>query len=188
MHTVIGVLAVGTVAFIGTMIDNFFAFASQLALTEKIRFRRVSIAHAMAVGTLIILAVSLGGILTLIPLRLVGVLCVAPWALALHAWRDKDKPVREQFRRGALTTYTLCFVLGGDNIAVWVPLLRANGSFHEVLVILVFGVWESALIFGAQAIAGHDKVIAFGARFGRSIIPWVYVALGALILVECGTF
>jgi cadmium resistance protein CadD (predicted permease) len=42
-------------------------------------------------------------------------------------------------------------------------------------------------IAGAQAIAGHPRVVAFGERFGRNLIPWVYLGLGVLILFECGT-
>jgi cadmium resistance protein CadD (predicted permease) len=81
----------------------------------------------------------------------------------------------------------LCVALGGDNIAVWIPLLRANGSWHEVLVLIVFALWELLFITGAQAIASHPRVVAFGEKYGRGLIPWVYLGLGVLILFECGT-
>ncbi|MGD1013917.1 MAG: cadmium resistance transporter [Acidimicrobiales bacterium] len=187
MHTVIGVVVVGSLAFVGTMLDNFFAFAAQLSLTDRSRFSRVSIAHALAVGLLLLVAAGVGTLLTAIPLRWIGLLCVAPFALAAHAWTQRRRPANEQFRRGALTTFTLCVALGGDNIAVWIPLLRANGSWHEVLVLIVFALWELLFIAGAQAIAGHARVVAFGEKFGRSLIPWVYLGLGVLILFECGT-
>jgi cadmium resistance protein CadD (predicted permease) len=188
MHTVLGVIVVSSLAFVGTMIDNFFAFAAQLSLTNRVRFQRVSIAHALGVFSLIVLAGGIGSLLTSIPLRWVGVLCVAPWALGVHAWRQRHSSVSEQYRRGALTTYLLCVALGGDNIAVWIPLLRANGKWHELVAVIVFAIWETLFILGSQKVATHPRVITFGATYGRTLIPWVYAALGVLILIECGTF
>jgi len=187
VHTVIGIVVIASFAFVGTMLDNFFAFAAQLALSERARYSSVSVAHALAVGVLLVIATGVGALLTAIPLRWIGLLCVAPFALAAHAWSQRAKPAREQFRRGALTTFVLCIALGGDNIAVWIPLLRANGSWHEVLVLIVFALWETLFIFGARAVAGHPRVVTFGERYGRVAIPWVYVGLGVLILFECGT-
>ena len=187
MHSILSVIVIAALAYVGTMFDNFFAFAAQLSLTERTRFQRVSIAHAWGVATLLLIAAGVGTLLTALPLRWVGLLCVAPFALATYAWRQRLQPANEQFRRGAITTFTLCLALGGDNIAVWIPLLRANGSLHEVLIIVVFALWEVLFIAGAQAIAGHPRVVAFGERFGRNLIPWVYLGLGVLILFECGT-
>jgi cadmium resistance protein CadD (predicted permease) len=187
VHTVIGVVVVASLAFVGTMFDNFFAFAAQLSLSERARFSRVSTAHALAVGVLLLVAAGVGTLLTSIPLRWIGLLCVGPFALAAHGWSQRHQPAHEQFRRGALTTFTLCVALGGDNIAVWIPLLRANGSWHKILVLIVFAVWETLFITGAQAIAGHNRVVAFGEKYGRILMPWVYLGLGVLILFECGT-
>ena len=188
MHSFTGVIVVATLAFIGTMSDNFFAFAAQLSLTRRDRFARVSVAHALAVLTLVGLAAGVGAVLVVIPTRWIGVLCLGPWALAVHAWRHRGEPAREQYRRGALTTFTLCLALGGDNLAVWIPLLRANGSLHEVLTIIIFVIWETVFLLWARAIASHPRFIAWGTRFGPSFIPWVYLLLGVLILIECGTF
>jgi cadmium resistance protein CadD (predicted permease) len=48
--------------------------------------------------------------------------------------------------------------------------------------------WEVLFIAGAQAVAGHSRVVSFGERYGRAVVPWLYVGLGILILVECRTF
>ncbi len=188
MHSLYAVIVVATLAFVGTMLDNFFAFAAQLALTRRDRFKRVSAAQALGVATLVVLAAGVGTLLEQVPTRWIGLLCIAPWALAIHGWRSRAAPVHEQYRRGALTTLTLCLALGGDNLAVWIPLLRANGSLHEVLTIAVFALWEAVFIFAAQSIASHPRVISWGTRYGRTLIPWIYLGLGVLILIECGTF
>ena len=187
MHTILGVVVVATLAFVGTMFDNFFAFAAQLVVTDPARFRRVSLAQAFAMALLLALAAALGAVLAPIPVRWIGVLCLAPFAFALHAWRHRDVP-REQYRRGGITTFAITLALGGDNLAVWIPLLRANGIAHGLIVAGVFSVLEVVFLLSARRLALHPRVVAWGRRHAPSVIPFVYVALGVLILWECHTF
>ena len=119
---------------------------------------------------------------------LIGLLCVAPWALAAYGWRHRRDERREQFRRGALTTFVVTLALGGDNLAVWIPLLRANGAASGLATAGIFAVWELLFIISAQALAGHPRVVSWGTKYGPTLVPWVYLGLGVLILVECHTF
>jgi cadmium resistance protein CadD (predicted permease) len=169
------------------MFDNFFAFAAQLMVTERSRFRRVGWAQASGIAVLTILAAAIGSLLATIPVRWIGLLCVAPWALAAHAWRHKGEPARAQYRRGAVTTFIITLALGGDNLAVWIPLLRANGVSHAIVTVITFALWEVLFVVGAQALTGRPRVVQWGGQYAPTLIPWVYVALGVLILVECGT-
>jgi cadmium resistance protein CadD (predicted permease) len=186
VHTILGVVVVATLAFVGTMFDNFFAFAAQLVVTDPTRFRRVSLAQAFAMALLLGVAAALGAVLAPFPVRWIGVLCLAPFAFALHAWRHRDVP-REQYRRGGITTFAITLALGGDNLAVWIPLLRANGITHGLIVAGVFAAWEVVFLLSAQRLALHPRVVSWGRRHAPSVIPFVYVALGVLILWECHT-
>lgn len=187
MHSLSVIITVATLAFIGTMFDNFFAFAAQLALTPIEHFKKVTIAQALGVGTLILLSAVASSVLFSVPTRWVGVLAVAPWALAAYGWRHRNDQARAHYRRGAATTYLITLALGGDNIAVWVPLLRANGSEREVLTLALFAIWEAVFLVSARSLAVHPRVIAWGSRYSRILVPIVYVGLGILILIECGT-
>ena len=187
MHSIPGVIVVASLAFVGTMFDNYFAFATQLIVTDRARYRRVGWGQASGIVALTILAAVVGSLLAPIPLPWVGVLSVAPFALGVHAWRKRHQPPSEQFRRGAITTFTLTLALGGDNLAVWIPLLRANGVLHAVITVMVFTVWEVLFIVSAQALTGHPRVVRWGSEHAASVIPWVYFGLGVLILFECGT-
>ena len=188
MHSVVAVILVASFAYVGTMFDNFFAFAAQLVITDRRHYRRIAWAQALGILTLLVIASGVGSLLAPIPTRWIGLLCVAPWALALHAWRHREEPAREQFRRGALTTFTVTLALGGDNLAVWIPLLRAHGAAVGVATVAIFIVWECLFIFCAQALTSHPRVVAWGTKYGTVLVPWVYLGLGVLILVECGTF
>jgi cadmium resistance protein CadD (predicted permease) len=188
VHSILGVIIVALLSYIGTMFDNFFAFAAQLLVTDPSRFRRVSWAQAVGVATLLLISAAVGSFLTLIPLPWVGLLCLAPFGLGVHAYRQRATPPREQFRRGAITTFALTLALGGDNLAVWIPLLRANGVFHAVITLVVFALMEFLFLVGAQSLVRHPRVVTWGAKHAPSMLPWVYFALGVLILFECGTF
>jgi cadmium resistance protein CadD (predicted permease) len=187
VHTIVSVIVVAILAFLGTMFDNFFAFSAQLIVTEKKRFRRVSYAQAFGVLALLILAGGIGTLLTPIPLPWVGILCLAPWALAVYAWRHRDKAPSEVFRRGALTTFAMTLALGGDNLAVWTPLLRADGFFHGLVTVVVFAVMELIFVVSAQRVTSHPRVVAWGTKYAPKFLPWLYFGLGVLILVECGS-
>lgn len=70
MHSIPGVVVVASLAFCGTMFDNFFAFAAQLVVTERRKYRRVGWAQALGVAALIVLAAGVGSLLAPIPLEI----------------------------------------------------------------------------------------------------------------------
>jgi cadmium resistance protein CadD (predicted permease) len=187
VHTILGVIVVAVLAFLGTMFDNFFAFSAQLIVTAELRVRRVSYAQALGVATLLVVSGAIGSLLTPIPLPWVGLLCVAPWALAWHAWQNRKKEPSEVFRRGALTTFAMTLALGGDNLGVWIPLLRADGIAHAIVTVAVFVAMELLFLVTAQAFSRHPAVVAWGTKHAPSVMPWLYFGLGVLILIECGS-
>ncbi len=188
VHSALALILVGSLAFVGTMIDNLFAFAAQLTLTPRARFSSVTVAQSLGVVMLVGLAAVVGSTLDVLPIRAVGVLAAAPWALAWRLWRHRHDELVESPRRGALTTLLVTLGLGGDNLAVWIPLLRANGLVHEVALGLIFALWQVLFVAASWTLATHPRVIAWGQRSGRYFVPWLYVVLGFIILVECHVF
>jgi cadmium resistance protein CadD (predicted permease) len=187
VHTIVGVVVFASLAYIGTMIDNYFAFSAQLIVTKPERYRRVCWGQAAGVLTLVVIAAGVGTLLTAIPERWIGLLCVAPFGFAIHAWRHRQSP-HEQFRRGAVTTFIVTLAIGGDNVAVWIPLFRTSGLRHAFVAVAVFAVWELLFLFTARRLASHPRVVTWGRVHMPSLMPFVYVLLGVLILLECRTF
>jgi len=187
VHTFGVALVVASAAFLGTMYDNYFAFATQLLVTDPKKVRGVVNAQAVGIAVLIIFSMAVGKSLSFLPLRAIGVACIAPWALGWHSWRHRKDSQPAVFKRGALTTFLMTFALGGDNIAVWIPLFRADSVVRMLTSVAVFAFWEMVFVVSAQRVAHHPTVIDWGTKSGKVIIPWVYFLLGVVILLECRT-
>ncbi|CAB4860283.1 unannotated protein [freshwater metagenome] len=186
MHDVIVAIAIGMGAFLGTMIDNFFAFAAQLTLTEPKRFRRVSYAHVIGVLVLIIGSAAVGSALNFISLEWIGFLAVAPLALAWHGWRHRNELAPQ--RRGATTTFLVTVGLGGDNIAIWIPILRAQGVLRGITVALTILVLDIGAVGLARYLVQRPSVIQFGQRWSLTLMPPLYCGLAVLIVWQCRWF
>ncbi len=118
-----------------------------------------------------------------------GLVCCASHHFGSRGTRGRARATpREQFRRGAITTYLLTLSLGGDNLAVWIPLLRANGLGRAFLTVLTFGVWELIFVASAERVAHHPRVVTWGTKYAPQALPFIYALLGVLILIECRTF
>jgi cadmium resistance protein CadD (predicted permease) len=187
VQTILGSALLASFAFVGTMVDNFFSFAAQLLVTEPSRRRRISLAQAGAVAVITARAGGLSSLLEPLPLRWVGLVAIAPFAFAVHGWRHRATP-REQFRRGGLTTFVLTLGLGGDNVAVWLPLLRASNVLRISVTIGTFALWEVIFLTGSRRLANHPRAVRWGNQHAATVTPYLYVLLGVLVLIECRTF
>lgn len=186
MSAILAVVLLTSLAFLGTMFDNFFAFAAQLVVTAPERFRRVSWSQALAVATIVVLAATVGSLTNPIPIRWLGLLSIAPFGFAVQSWRRRATP-RAQFRRGAVTTFAITLSLGGDNLAVWIPLLRSNHLAHALVSVATLALWELLFLVGARGLVRHPRVARWGNSVAPRVMPFVYASLGVLVLLECHT-
>ncbi|MBW4030560.1 MAG: hypothetical protein HIU57_07805 [Acidobacteria bacterium] len=186
MHSTYVLLLAGSLAYLGTMVDNLFAFASQLVVTPRERFPSVTVSQSVGVAVLVAVAVVVGTSLNVVPLRAVAILALAPWGLAWHQWRQRASAASPSVRRGAATTFVVTVGLGADNLAVWIPLLRANGGWRQLALVAIFSLWQLLFVALSWRLATHPRVLRWGQRSGEHVVPWLYVVLGVAILFECG--
>ena len=81
----------------------------------------------------------------------------------------------------------MTFAIGGDNIAVWTPLLRASDNTKTMISVGTFIFWELIFVATAQMLTQRPRVVAWGNKRAPELIPWIYLLLGVMILVECRT-
>jgi cadmium resistance protein CadD (predicted permease) len=178
------VIVVASLAYLGTMCDNFVAFTAQLSLTERARYRRLTTAQVTGVLAMVAIAFALGRVLKAIPLGWFALLALAPFGFAVHAWRVRHRePAAHQ--HGALAIFVLTVSIGGDNIAVWTPLFRGGGLAHGALALGAFAVWEVVFVAASRALSVHRRVVAWSVAHAPRVMPVVYAGLGVLVLVEC---
>ncbi len=184
MQTIPGALAATVVAFVLVTPEEFFSLAGQLALTDASRRRRVSVAHAASLLVLLATSAAISIALSPIPPRWMSVLALGLVGLALHAARHPRVP-REQFARGVLTTFAMTLAQGGTVILVWVALLRANGLGRGALMVGALCVLEGVFLVVAQRASTHPRFVSWGRRTMPRVAPVAYLALAALVVLEC---
>ena len=184
MHTLTATIAVAVAAFVGTMIDNGVAFAAQLAITPRAKQGRATLGQLIGFVVLVAMSAAVGSVLSGFPVQWVGVLAVAPLALAVHAWRHRRDDAHV-VARGAVTTGLVTIAFGGDNLAAWIPLFRAGGVARGVLVAGIFVLLDLVVITLARALARHPRVVAHSQRLAPAVSPFLYGALSIVILWQC---
>jgi cadmium resistance protein CadD (predicted permease) len=187
VHNVLLTVGVALSAFVGTMIDNTLAVASQFAVSDAVRHERIARGHVFGIVTLIAISAGVGTALSTVPVRWVGVLAAAPIALAIHAWRNAA-PGDVVPPKGLLSTWLVTVALGGDNIAVWTPLLRADGAGRALLSVGVFIVCDLAVVRTARSLAHHPRIMDRTRAISTWATPPLYIVLAVVIMWECRWF
>lgn len=181
-------LALGAGAFIATMVDNFVALAAQLTVTPVERHRHLAYAQFAALMSIVALSLLVGGVLNAVPLRLVGVLAIAPLAYAWSKWTRRHHPVAEHPRRGILTTALVTLALSGDNIAVWSALFRSAGVAGGIVQVISYGACDVLGLVLTLAIARHPAIVRLATKISTAVEIPLYVALSLVIAWQCRWF
>jgi len=182
------IVDVSVLAYVATMIDNFAAFTGQLALAPSERFRALAQSQSAAVALLAGVAAFLGSVLHVIPLAVFALGAAAPWWLGWHAWRQRHDADDEPGAKRAVTVFLVTLALGGDNVAVWIPLFRLYGVAGLSLTLATFAACHAFFLAIARYLSTHPVVRQRSDRVSRLIAPWLYALLGIVILLECLPF
>ena len=178
-------LAVGAGAFVTTMIDNFIALAAQLTVTPVERHRHLAYAHFGALMSIVALSLLVGGILNAVPLRVVGLLALAPLGYAWSKWSRRHQPDIEHPRRGMVTTALVTVALSGDNIAVWSALFRSAGVTGGIVHVLTYGALDVIGLGVTLFVARHPAIVKTASRVSLAVEIPLYLALSIVILWLC---
>jgi cadmium resistance protein CadD (predicted permease) len=137
--------------------------------------------------TVLVLVSALAALgLTVVPDRWVPLLGLVPIALgvrgliaAVRRRDDGDEPV---VAGNAVAVAGVTIANGADNIAVYTPLFRTLGPADSVVTVVVFAVLVALWCAAASWLGSHRRVIAFTRRWGRWLVPLVFIAIGVVIL------
>lgn len=75
---------------------------------------------------------------------------------------------------------------GADNLSVYTPVFRTLGVGGTVVTLAVFAAGVALWCLAASWLGSHARVVGVVERYGRWIVPVVFMLIGALILIESG--
>ena len=184
------VAAVGV--FAGTDVDDIIVL-TVLFLAGRVAGRptkvHVIVGQYLGIAALVAVSAIAAVGLLIVPQRWIGLLGLVPIALGIRGLvaaatdRDSDTPVAAA---GVLSVAAVTVANGADNLSVFIPLFRTIGLGDSLLTVAVFAVMVAVWLAAAFWLGSHTRVVALVERFGHWLVPVVFVAIGALILIRSG--
>jgi cadmium resistance protein CadD (predicted permease) len=189
MSSVIEVTALGLVTFAATNIDDLFvlvAFSSDPAF----RVRHVVLGQYAGIAGLTGASMACALLTLAIPRPYLGLLGLAPIAIGIKKLLERraEGPAEAYPRpsRGSmvLSVAAVTVANGGDNVAVYVPVLASHTWPQWILLACLFAVLTGVWCMLAHGLVNHRTIGKPLRRYGRHMLPWVLMGLGAWILIS----
>ncbi len=147
------------------------------------------------VGFILLVAISLLGTfgVTLIPEKWVGILGLIPIYLGVRLFikgEDEDEGSiisslnSGRFNKIFLSVAFITFANGGDNIGIYVPYFSTLNTSELISTVIVFLVMVAIWCFIGYRLAAFKYVSETLDKYGRWIIPLVFIGLGIYIILE----
>ncbi|MEK3994985.1 CadD family cadmium resistance transporter [Psychrobacillus sp. FSL K6-2365] len=147
------------------------------------------------VGFILLVAISLLGTfgVTLIPEKWVGILGLIPIYLGVKLFiKGEDEDERSiisslnsgRFNKIFLSVAFITFANGGDNIGIYVPYFSTLNTSELISTVIVFLVMVAIWCFIGYRLAAFKYVSETLEKYGRWIIPLIFIGLGIYILLE----
>ncbi len=210
-------LGVAAAAFVGTNIDNCVVTMAMVAGAPLERSRRIAAGQIFGFAVLVAISAAAAAVLFEFSTAVVGMLGLVPLALgvrglvglARHPTAEADAEVaaastevarRRRLRRGSAPTERravgrsfaaaalVTIAAGGDNLAVYIPLLRVGGATNLGAVVAVFVVGEALVTWVILSGGRHPKARGVMVRLGHLAVPILLCGIGVLVMVQAGTF
>ncbi|MFI5837332.1 cadmium resistance transporter [Micromonospora sp. NPDC051300] len=140
------------------------------------------------IGALVAVAVVAAAGLLVVPDPWPGLLGLLPVALGVRALLTRDAGDDEPpaVVGTLLGVAGVTVANGADNIAVYVPVFRTLDPATGLVWLLVFAALVAVWCAVAAALGGHPRVVALVGRAGHWLVPAIFIAIGATILLTSG--
>lgn len=178
-------------SYVGTNIDDILVDTLFFAATNSPKdTRRIVIGKYLGVGLLVVLSLLGAFGLQLLPERYLGLLGLVPLAMGIKAIADLLRGDGEEAEnthiRGNLTLTVMLVTLanGGDNLGVYIPLFAGFSVGEAAVMLATFFCMVAAFCFLGKKIAELPPLRRFLTKHRKAVVPVVYLALGAYILLD----
>ena len=178
----LAVLPLATGAFIATNIDDLVVLT---ALFGSPRPTPPQIVTGQYLGMSVLVAISVvaaAGLTAAVPERWIGLLGIVPLGLGIRGLLGRRDEAPPAVVTSTLGVVAITIANGADNVSVYAPLFHeaGRGTFGFVAIFAVLiAVWLAA----ARFLATRRLVVRLLDRWGRWLIPCVFIAIGATLLI-----
>lgn len=193
MPHALAIIATAVGVFIGSNIDDLIVLIVLFlsARAGKLPASRIVAGQYLGYGILVAGSIVIALGLAAVPQRWVGLVGFVPLVLGLwgllgavrHGPEHQPILARRMWAVAALTIAN-----GADNLSVYAPLLRTNSLADDVLIVLVLLISVAIWCAIARWLGTRRRVIKALKNFGHWLVPLVFIAIGALVIVNSGLF
>ena len=184
--------------FVATDIDDLFLLVAFFS-DPRFRTRDVVIGQYLGVGALYAASAVASLASLVVPLEYIGLLGLAPLLIGASQLRRvlgaaPDGDAAEEGHPGAserwapLAVAAVTIANGADNISVYTPLFATRSGVEVAVFGAVFALLIAAWCLLARWLVDHAVLGAPIRRYSARVVPFVFIALGLLILYEAGTY
>jgi cadmium resistance protein CadD (predicted permease) len=191
-------LGVAAAAFVATNVDNTLVIMALVASAPPERAHRIAAGQVLGFAVLVAAAAAAAALLFEFSPRVVGLIGLVPLAIGVHGLLglrtrrsradEQEKVARRAVGRSLTAAALVTIGLGGDNLAVYIPLLRVGGTTRPAVIAVVFVVGEIAVTWLVLTGGRHPKARAVMTRLGTVAVPILLCAIGVLVMIQAGTF
>lgn len=162
---------------------------------NRIYPRDIIIGQYLGFALLVVISLLATFGVTLIPEQWVGLLGLIPIYLGVKLFiKGEDEDEGEilsslnKFNKFYLSVAFITFANGGDNIGIYVPFFSTLTMNQLAVTVITFFIMVAIWCFIGYRLAAFRHVSETLEKYGRWIIPIVFIGLGIYIMVENETF
>ena len=187
MTSPLATIALAATAFLSTNVDDTVLLLGLYA-NPGVRRRDVVVGQYLGMAAIVLLSLAAGRLAMTLSPRAVAMLGVAPVLMGAaqlwDAWRRGDRAGDSPGRGAAssLAVAVLTLAGGGDNIALYAPLLAGRSGGEIALICAVFAILLALWCVAARWLVGHRPARRLVTRWGSRLAPFLLIAPGAVIL------
>ena len=175
------VVTLATGAFIATNIDDLVVLTALFGSPRPTPPQIVT-GQYLGMSALVAISVVAAAGLTVVPERWIGLLGIVPLGLGLRGLLGCHEEAPRPLVASTLGVAAITIANGADNVSVYAPLFhgagRATFGYVAIFAVLVV-VWLAV----ARFLATRRPVVRLLDRWGHWLIPCVFIAIGATLLV-----
>lgn len=197
MLTTIGI---AIALFVSTNIDDIFVLLGLFADRE---YRASEIVAGQYLGIAVLFGISVAASLLAlsIPHPYTGLLGIVVIALGVkrmvkmirmptgpaEAKASQAGTVREHRHGQVAAVAFVTLANGGDNIIVYTPAFAVRSAGELAVTAVVFAIFTAIWCLIAHSAVNHPRVRTHIRHYGRLVSPFVFVAIGVVVMLQAGT-